>query len=365
MKRCWLCFLKIASGLLLLAGLLITSGVLPFTASSGHLPITAWALEFAMERSVSTHSLGTVVPPLDDQALILRGAGHYEQGCAWCHGRPGQTPGRIPMHMTPHAPDLAEEVNKWQASELFYIVGHGVKFTAMPGWPDDRRRDEAWSVVAFLQTYPQTSSTDYDRLSGRSEIQLARDRADESVPEIVITRCIACHGLDGQGRGAFPKLAGQSARYLADSIEAYQAAARNSGIMGPAVEWLSDSEIQQAAKYYADLSSSLRKPTVPITSTGTARISLGREIAQQGLVKQKVGACVQCHGDPGGQSVSPDYPVLAGQRADYLLQQLHLFRQKVRGGTSRQRIMTDMAELLTDEQIEAVANYYASPHEAE
>jgi cytochrome c553 len=34
--------------------------------------------------------------------------------------------------------------------------------------------------------------------------------------------CAACHGQEGQGMGAFPKLAGQSADYISDRLIAYK-----------------------------------------------------------------------------------------------------------------------------------------------
>jgi hypothetical protein len=51
--------------------LVVVSGIMPITASSGHWPITAWFLHFSMQRSVGTHSLGIDVPTLDDPKLIL------------------------------------------------------------------------------------------------------------------------------------------------------------------------------------------------------------------------------------------------------------------------------------------------------
>ena len=34
--------------------------------------------------------------------------------------------------------------------------------------------------------------------------------------------CAACHGQDGQGIGAFPRLAGQSADYISERLYAYK-----------------------------------------------------------------------------------------------------------------------------------------------
>ncbi len=49
----WIVLLGV--GAAMLAGLVVLSGLVPVTASSGHFPITAWGLELAMERSVATN----------------------------------------------------------------------------------------------------------------------------------------------------------------------------------------------------------------------------------------------------------------------------------------------------------------------
>src|SRR5688572_19158225 len=45
--------------------LFVASGIMPIKASSGHWAITAWFLNFAMRRSVVTHSFGVKAPNLD------------------------------------------------------------------------------------------------------------------------------------------------------------------------------------------------------------------------------------------------------------------------------------------------------------
>src|SRR5688572_2859286 len=84
--------------LAIVGALVVASGVVPVKASSGHWPITAWMLNFAMERSVATHSSGIEAPPLDSRALIIQGAGYYDVGCYGCHGGPGSMQPKIALH---------------------------------------------------------------------------------------------------------------------------------------------------------------------------------------------------------------------------------------------------------------------------
>ncbi|HEX2225560.1 MAG TPA: c-type cytochrome [Candidatus Binatia bacterium] len=258
--------------------LFAASGIMSIKASSGHWAVTAWILNFTMRRSVTTHALTIDAPSLDDQALVLKGAGHYETGCRPCHGGPDlpQQP-RIAEWMTPHPPNLSQEVPKWDPNELFYIVKHGVKFTGMPAWPAQKRDDEVWAMVAFLLTLPGLTGDDYKRLVQGGESQAEGDPPmhdllePQQVPRAVIESCGRCHGLDGSGRGAgaFPKLAGQKPEYFTASMQAYALGRRSSGIMEPIALALSQESTAELARYYATVEG---KPLADGTAPPTKRV---------------------------------------------------------------------------------------------
>src|SRR5579864_4601832 len=69
--------------------------------------------------------------------------------------------------------------------------------------------------------------------------------------------------------------------------------------------------------------------------------------------------CSTCHG-PKGISVSPTFPNLAGQQAEYLEAQLKAFRDRSRADPHAQAFMWGMAAQLTDSTIKEIADYFAS-----
>lgn len=74
--------------------------------------------------------------------------------------------------------------------------------------------------------------------------------------------------------------------------------------------------------------------------------------------KALTATCVTCHGSDGMAPV-PIYPDLAGQNAPYLVNALKAYRDGRRqGGTAG--LMTPVAQSLSDEDIAAIAAYYAS-----
>jgi cytochrome c553 len=71
-----------------------------------------------------------------------------------------------------------------------------------------------------------------------------------------------------------------------------------------------------------------------------------------------VGTCANCHGWRG-HSIAPKFPVLAGQRANYLLAQLQAFRAQTRGDPDALGYMWGMAAPLDDSIMSSLATYYS------
>ncbi len=362
-------FLKWATILVALGALgflVAVSGIIPIKASSGHWPITAWFLHFSMRRSIATHSLTIKVPELNDPALILKGAGHYETGCRPCHGSPDFKTPPVFQAMTPHPPYLPPRIPNWDSEDLFYIVKHGVKFTGMPAWPTLKRDDEVWAMVAFLRQFPKLSTAEYKELvygTAKPEhyaMPMPSYTEPISAEKIALASCARCHGVDGLGRGtgAFPKLAGQSPVYLQNALEAYASGNRYSGVMQPVAERLSPEAIQALALHYTALPAKVSE-SLSVPAGAAAAIERGREIAHRGIREQHIPSCVDCHG-PGATRRKPAYPLIQGQYADYLYLQLMLFKEKNRGGSEYKHIMNRVANGLSEQQMRDVAAYYAS-----
>ncbi|MBS3647533.1 c-type cytochrome [Pseudaminobacter sp. 19-2017] len=329
------------------------SGLYNVAASTGHWKITDWFLHFAMRSSVRTYALGVAEPATLPDAGVQPAAGHFAIACAVCHGAPGEPRTQAMLRMLPYPPDLASVVDTWTDAQLFRIVKHGVRFTGMPAWPAQDRDDEVWDMVAFLRRLPSLGPGEY------RELAYGPGQSKEFMVSIEdrIADCSRCHGKDGLGRSALvPVIAGQSEAYLLESLRAYVRRTRPGGIMSVAANGLSDEVVGSLARHYAGLPGLSR---VPRSGSGeVARINMeeGERIAVQGDSSRSIPACLGCH----GQDRRPQYPRLFGQRADYIEEQLRLFRERKRTGTPFSHLMWNAAHRLTDADIAAVAAYLAS-----
>jgi cytochrome c553 len=77
--------------------------------------------------------------------------------------------------------------------------------------------------------------------------------------------------------------------------------------------------------------------------------------AERGKALAEARNCGQCHG-AAGVSATPDIPSLAGHPDEFITLQLILFRERLRDAPP----MPDLAQDLTDPQVEDLATYYAS-----
>jgi cytochrome c553 len=368
MKRILLLLLAVVivggAGIMLFAW----SGLYNVGASAGHMAITRWFLEFGMRNSVETHALGIDAPPLAEPALIERGAGHFQGGCAPCHGAPGVQPSPVAQHMLPAPPELSNSIGIWSSAELFWIVRHGIKYTGMPAWPAPVRVDEVWAMVAFLERLPRLGPEEYRRLA-MADLGKITDPTDKAPPTALVgliegdpTACARCHGLRGEGgaAGGVPRLDGQRPEYLAMSLQDFALGSRPSGIMHPVAIYLTAEERTRLAQYYASLGQGAEPHHHQYAPAPDPRLlELGAAIAEKGVPEQSIPPCSSCHGPRGrAEDKNPRYPALAGQHYHYLVNQLELWRAGVRGGTFAELMSTNVRNI-TDEQIRAVALYYA------
>jgi cytochrome c553 len=89
-----------------------------------------------------------------------------------------------------------------------------------------------------------------------------------------------------------------------------------------------------------------------LCSLGVSAGALADGSAEKG--ESKSTACIACHG-PGGNSVNPEWPSLAGQGQAYIHKQLQAFK----GGARKNPLMTPMAMGLSEEDMADLGAYFA------
>jgi cbb3-type cytochrome c oxidase subunit III len=162
------------------------------------------------------------------------------------------------------------------------------------------------------------------------------------------TVCAACHTSDGsRGIPTNPILQGQHADYLVKQLSEFKSGKRDNAIMKPMASTLSDDDMRNVAAFYAS------KTAKPGLSKNPSTIALGMKIWRGGIADKQVPACAGCHG-PTGAGIPAQYARLGGQHAEYVSEQLGLFRSGKRANSPQ---MATIAARMSDAEIAAVADY--------
>jgi cytochrome c553 len=153
--------------------------------------------------------------------------------------------------------------------------------------------------------------------------------------------CASCHGPDGNSVIAgTPSIAGQPKTFLENQLIMFREELRKSPAMQPVVRGMKDAEIVKLAEHYSKLpaKSMAEGPGDP-------------KLTKRGAELARKLHCGSCHvKDFRGQN---QMPRLAGQREDYLLQELLAYRDNKRPDTT----MSAAIYGVTEPDLKALAHF--------
>ena len=157
--------------------------------------------------------------------------------------------------------------------------------------------------------------------------------------EKLAASCNGCHGDKGNNKTpGIPRLAGLSENYLQAAITHYRNGDRQHGMMQMLTRYLSDTDIEKIAQYYA-MQTPVAKTSKPGTNTSGAKLA---------------SSCSGCHGEDGN-SENNAIPSLAGQDASYIASALTAYRDDKRQHSD----MKDVAQALDKKARQALGDYYS------
>jgi cytochrome c553 len=166
--------------------------------------------------------------------------------------------------------------------------------------------------------------------------------------------CIGCHGIPGY-QSSFPEvhrvpmIAGQNAKYIIASLQAYKKGDRRHPTMRAIAQGLTDQEMADLAAFYEQ-----QAGVPPVTAAPRPPTAQVAELL-------KKANCASCHGENYNKSIDPSYPKLAGQHADYLYVALKSYQVSDKAVIGRNNaIMAGIARQFTTAELRAMANYIAS-----
>jgi len=230
------------------------------------------------------------------------------------------------------------------------VAAAGAGQTPMPATPRPTVTSPTAEVVRM--------ATDFSPARPTWEAALAAGSAEDGqrivevgIPGLVA--CSSCHGKAGiaPAGSPFPDLAGKQTEYIAKQLMDFRSGTRSHAVMTPIARSMKDSDVGAVAKYLGGLPVT----EAPVRATGPAR---GESLDRVGDMALGLPACANCHG-MGGTGIGPLLPSLAGEPAQYLIEQLHAFRTGNRSNDDG-GVMRGFAKRLSEADIQALAQFYAA-----
>ena len=154
-----------------LAGIMIVAfGVYDVSASKPHSAPVDWLLHTTMIQSVRARAGDAPAAAPFSAAEVRRGFAVYDSHCVACHGGPGVPRAQWSAGLMPAPPYLLDAARRWSPAELRFIVGHGVKMTAMPAWDLSLPPSDVTSLVAFLEALPDLAPAQYQAMRQKGAV---------------------------------------------------------------------------------------------------------------------------------------------------------------------------------------------------
>jgi cytochrome c5 len=178
-KRLLIAIVLAGVALVAVGAAVVFSGAYNVAATAGHSKPVAAVLETLMHRSVKAHARSIEVPAnlrMDDPALAERAISGYEAMCRTCHGAPGRK--AEPWRFYPPAPDLTASVREhgWADPEIFWIIKHGIKDTAMPAFGGTHSDEDLWAQTALIRQFQTMTADQYRAMAEKQGVTLSPPR---------------------------------------------------------------------------------------------------------------------------------------------------------------------------------------------
>jgi mono/diheme cytochrome c family protein len=142
-------------------------GVVPVQADVAPSRLEAAVLGAALHAAVARRAPGGGNPLPASEENVMEGARLYRQMCSRCHGLPNESDNIYGRSFYPPAPHLPLQRTSYSDTEMFWIVKHGVRNTAMPGWGNLLSDEGIWQVVTLIRKFDSLPDSVAAELRGR------------------------------------------------------------------------------------------------------------------------------------------------------------------------------------------------------
>jgi mono/diheme cytochrome c family protein len=130
----------------------VKAGIVPANADSKPVALESWVANTALNAAVERDTKGLKNPIQPSDENLITGVHLYAENCAICHGASDAKPSKLAQGFYIQAPQFAKDgVEDDPEAASFWMVKHGIRFTAMPSFTTTLQDEEIWKIAMFLK----------------------------------------------------------------------------------------------------------------------------------------------------------------------------------------------------------------------
>jgi mono/diheme cytochrome c family protein len=121
----------------------------------------------AVDASTDRHAPDQKNPLTDNEENVVAGAKLYINHCAGCHGVPSNPSSQFAHSFYPPVPTFFTDAPDMPENQNFYIIQHGIRWSAMPAWDKTLSDAQTWQLVTFLsniEKLPSAAKGEFDKM---------------------------------------------------------------------------------------------------------------------------------------------------------------------------------------------------------
>ena len=172
--------------------------------------------------------------------------------------------------------------------------------------------------------------------------------SNEGMGLYMAKQCHTCHGADADRAlsPAYPRLAGQNSQYLVAQIMDIHNGVRTNGQSAVMKGMTTAMNLtQDEAKTISDWIAGLDKPAATLAEGEGKNLYMAK-------------ACATCHGPDANTPIMPTYPLLAGQNAQYLYDQMKAIKDGTRAN-GQSAVMKGIMANVSEDEMKILADWIA------
>jgi mono/diheme cytochrome c family protein len=126
-----------------------------------------WVARYVQSQWVRRNAPSESNPIAPTADNLREGEKEYDEHCAVCHGLDGNAKNQVGGDFYPPIARLSKGAGFLSDGQFYFIVSHGIRMTAMPGFGTRHSPDELWKIILWVRHLPNLTPQERAAIQAR------------------------------------------------------------------------------------------------------------------------------------------------------------------------------------------------------